>query len=384
MSEKQNRFEKALRHHCFDPEKITASYNDFRRECKLRIQYFYASGRELRVEWPLEFCIRLDHIKSAFHLISLGLQQEQLNCALILLLNREPGRCFMELLKTLLENGAYVKSMDQCTNFREHEVIRMLCTVPTDPTSRYYILGMYLHYCCVKSRKCVQCCSSPLCVECGEELCRDTDQYSPLNRLFNMTWYKSVEYLISRSLDIRSYWDKSFVTANRFYGSNHEDPYYYDCYEYGSSRETNVTMVPHIDISVISIMLRMATGSTFSRNIFDAYAEHCNSSRRTLKHALDFVKLLPLFYHVGVDIRDSPLLAHTEPRLEGYFTYRASLMGQPRTLRDLARLRVRVSLTGPNVLVSSETLSGVPTSIREMITMRRLDITLCLEPDCVI
>ena len=381
-SKKYHHFKQALK--SFNPERITALYNDLgRHECKINKYNAKDRGGKGSTEWPLEFCIRNNYIKSAQHLISLDLPQEQLNGGLIQALKQRPASCCTELIKALLKIGAYVKSSAWIKDFTRHyqynpehrlEVLRILCTIPTDPNSRYYTLGMFLHYCCIGSRNCQSFTLSPLCMM--------RDNVCETKSLFDMTWYKSVEYLISVGLVIQSYWNQTIVNANL------------KCLTELYGYETNTTLIPHIDISVMSIMIRLAAGSMFSKHMFHEYVMQyislahaprrspC-SHRKIVSHDKDFVKLLPLFYHTGVDVCDSPLAYIHEHRLEDYLTYRESIMGQPRTLQDLARLQVRITLTGPNILVSSRDLSGVPSYIREMITLRNLDVIHCLEPECV-
>ena len=274
---KYQQFERALKY--FIPNQITALYNDLgRHECKIikeysRYLYYntalqrWPSGVE---EWPLEFCIRKAYFESAHYLIDMGLPQEELNCGLKGVLKKHPDGRHTQLIKTLLKAGASLQSICWLDEFSNHyqlrpqqssEVLRSLCSIPTDPAIRFLILGMFLHYCCIGSRKC--------------ETMRDYEdcyERSRLDRnLFNMTWYNTMEYLISEGLDLHSYREQTVRKATSKYYS----------YFYLLPERRHALITPHIDTSIMSIMIRLSTGSTFSRNIFDEYiADNLRSGRQ--------------------------------------------------------------------------------------------------------
>ena len=246
-----------------------------------------------------------------------------------------------------------------------------MCTIPVDPASRSHNLGMFLHYCCLGSRKCHRFVYERTCVE----------RHRPDKSLFNITWYKTLEYLISKGLDLSSYRDRKVIDATHHY--------YTSCDSHYS------IFTSHIDTSIMSLMLRLATGSTITKQIFTEYAQqifhgvlnpppHYMSHRRDIvSHEQDLLDLLPLFYKVGVNVCDSGCrLMFTGPRQEQYSSYIAFLKEQPRSLRDLACLRVRLELSGANVMVSSQALIGLPMRIRDIIMLKPLDITRFLEPEC--
>ena len=194
----------------FKPERIAALYNELgRHECKISKQFSKKRSEKLKVgakseEWPLELCIRKNYIQSAHYLVSLDLPLVELNCGLEIALRKKAGTDFTELIKTLLKAGASVTSLvwfEQFTYRYQHktehssEVLRSLCTIPTDPASRYHSLGIFLHYCCIGSRKCQPFRYVQRCVV----------RHRPDESLFNITWYKTLEYLISNGLDLSSY-----------------------------------------------------------------------------------------------------------------------------------------------------------------------------------
>ena len=365
--QKYRKFEQALKY--FNSEQIAALYSELgRHECKFHTFWYD--------EWPLEFCIRKEYIKSAQCLINLGLPLEELNCGLEKALTKKPGTNYTELVKTLLKAGTSISSSrwldDLSLHYKykpEHisEVLRSLCAIPTDPTSRYLILGIFLHYCCMGSYKC------HLAHPYDERDCYMNEECKarPDKSLFNMTWYKTMEYLLSEGLHPLSYNDKSVREA------------------------TFCFITPHVDISVMSIMLRLSTGSTFSKNMFAEYVAHnsrtndlrsCaynNEKRDLASHEQDLLDLLPMFYHVGVDVCDTALVFEG-PGSEQYRSFCAYAKTQPRTLRDMACLRVRHTLPGPNVMCSVRALTGVPIGIRKILMLKNLDITHSLEPECIV
>ena len=356
---KYRKFEQALK--SFNPEQIAALYSELgRHECKIH-QLSYMDG-----EWPLTFCIRKDYIKSAHCLIDLDLSLEELNCGLEKALIKRPGSNYTELIKTLLKAGASIKSWGFHPRYvykpkHSSEVLRSLCTIPTDPTNRYHTLGIFLHYCCNGSHKCK--------LTYDHKDCYEGDYNRPDKSMLNLTWYKTMDYLLSEGLDPSSYHEKN----NR--------------------QATFGFMTPHIDIPVLSILLRLSTGSTFSKNIFADYVAYnlriidlrrrpfIHNNRRD--HEQDLLDLLPMFYHVGVDVCDSPLVFQGL-RLEQYRSFYSYAKTQPRTLRDMACLRVRLTLPGPNVLCSVQRLTCVPVGVRKMILLQNLDITHSLEPECMV
>ena len=379
-------FEQALKY--FQPERIAALYNELgRHECKINKRMSKKHSQNSKhcpdtEEWPLEFCIRRNYIKSAHYLVSLDLPLVELNCGLGIVLTKKAGAGYTELIKTLLKAGASVTSLvwfEQFTNRYQHktehssEVLRSMCTIPADPASRSHNLGMFLHYCCLGSRKCQQFVYHRTCAE----------RHRPDKSLFNITWYKTMEYLISKGLDLCSYRDQKVIDATH---------HYYSCCDSHYSIFTS-----HIDTSIMSLMLRLATGTTVTRQIFSEYAQQiCNGVLHPpphymrhrpdiVSHEQDLLDLLPLFYKVGVDVcAPGCRLMFTGPRQEQYSSYIAFLKEQPRSLRDLACLRVRLELPGPNVMVSSQALTGLPMRIRDIIMLKTLDIARSLEPESVI
>ena len=234
---------------------------------------------------------------------------------------------------------------------------------------------MFLHYCCIGSCRCKQLLHARDCIE--KHTCR------PDRSLFRMTWYKTLEYLISEGLDLRSYQDLKVVEATRDY--------------YQSSWCQHSFLTCHIDTAVMSMMIRLATGSTFtwfSRDIFIEYAQQISEvgvgelspyRENFVSHEQDLLDLLPMFYQVGVDVgAPSCRIIFTGPRREQYSSYIAFVEEQPRSLRDLACLRGRLALSGPNIMISSRTLTHLPVSLREMLTLKHLDITHYLEPESVV
>ena len=386
---KYQQFERALKY--FIPNQITALYNDLgRHECKIikeysRYLYYFSAWQRWPPgveEWPLEFCIRKAYFESAHYLIDMGLPQEELNCGLKRVLKKHPDGRHTQLIKTLLKAGASLKSIGWLEEFSNHyqfrpqqssEVLRSLCSIPTDPAIRFLIQGMFLHYCCIGSCRCQHYIYTEYCIA-AERLVHERSA-------FNATWYKTLEYLISEGLDLSTYMDQTVVEAT--------DQYYSDC------RTRYPSLTPHMDTSVMSIMIRLATGSTFSRNMFAQYSRGiCGIVRRSCSrgdmpenvggHERSSLDLLPMFYQVGVDVcaSDSRLI-FTGPRVEQYMEYITFLKEQPRSLRELARLRTRLALSGPNLMISSQALTDLPTSIQHMIMLKDLDITRSLEPESV-
>ena len=334
-------------------------------------------------EWPLGICIRKNYIKGAFYLISLGLPHEVLNCGLEIILIRKPAVNvdYTELIKTLLKAGALVTSFAWFREFVFHYqlkpdpcsgILHSLCSIPSVPITRYNILGMFLHYCCIGSCRCKQLLHSRCCIE--KHTCR------PDRSLFRTTWYKTLEYLISEGLDLRSYQDLKVVEATRDY--------------YQSSWCQHSFLTCHIDTAVMSMMIRLATGSTFSRDIFIEYAQQISEAafgelspyrENAVSHEQDLLDLLPMFYQVGVDVGAPRCrVIFTGTRQEQYSSYIAFVGEQPRSLRDLACLRVRIVLYGPNIMISSQTLTHLPVSLREMLMLKHLDVTHNLEPESVV
>ena len=376
-------FEEALKY--FKPERISALYNELgRHECKISKQISKKRSQKLKgctksEEWPLEFCIRKNYIQSAHYLVSLDLPLVELNRGLEIALRKKAGADYTELIKTLLKAGASVTSLVWFEQFthryqykteRSSEVLRSLCTIPTDSASRYHILGIFLHYCCIGSRKCQQFRYVRGCII----------RHRPDKSLFNVTWYKTLEYLISNGLDLSSYKDQKIVDATQ---------HYYACCD---SRYS--LFASHIDTSIMSLMLRFSTDSIVTRQIFTECAQQIryevshpyNGFRRDIvSHEQDMLDLLPMFYQVGVDVC-APVcgLVFSGPRREQYSSYNAYFTEQPRRLRDIACLRVRLSLSGPNVMISSQALTGLPMRIRDIIMLKHLDITRSLEPESVI
>ena len=377
---KYQKFKRALK--LFNPTQITILYNDLGgQQCKFKqrlpkICVQKSKGCPDAEEWPLEFCIRKHYIKSTHYLIELGLSLEHLTCGLEMALTKTPRANLSELIKTLLKAGPSITSFVWLEQFVKHyadnpkqsnEVLRSLCSIPTDPTIRYHILGMFLHYCCTTSRNYDEIIHTNNCCH----------RFRLDISLFNISWYKTLEYLIFEGLDLRAYKDKELVDATL------------DCYKFCQNRYSSPT--PHMDTSIMSIMIRLATGSAFSEIIFAEYAQqNCevilyrfHSRRDTGGHEQEFLELLPMFYHVGIDVCSPRFqVVFTGRRVEQYSGYIASLKEHPRALRDIACLRVRHALSGPNVLISSRALTGLPTSIREMLTLQTLDITRSLEPEC--
>ena len=331
------------------------------------------------VEWALEFCIQKNYIESAQYLVSLGLPFEELNCGLEKILKKKRITGYVELIKSILKAGASVKSCMWLIKFSERhqhepeqnaEVLRSLCTTPSEPAFRYHILGMLLHYCCLWSGRCQW---SQYLGHCTERI-----GYAA-NNMFNMTWYKTLEFLISEGLDVRSFKDEKVIDSVRdYYGFCHTCPKF---------------VTPHIDTSVLSIMIRLSTGSTLSKIIFAEYVDYSSQMSRRysdkrlnpdiIRHKQDLLDLLPMFYHVGVPVCESTLM-FAGYMDDHYLSYLAAVKDRPRTLMNLACLRVRAALSGPNVLCSSQALAGVPTRIREIITFKNLDTTNLLEPEGVI
>ena len=378
---KYQEFERALEY--FAPEQIAALYDELgRHKCKINKRYSLDLEPHTSLQqWPLEFCIRNNHIESACYLIDLGLPIEELNCGLENILSKMPETNYPGLIKKLLKAGASLKSCSWLQLFSDYhqlkpelssEILRCLCSIPTDHTDRHLTLGMFLHYCCIGSCRCQQYIYTEYC---SERLVHERSA-------FNATWYKTLEYLISEGLDLSTYMDQKVVEAT--------DQYYSDC------RTRYPSLTPHMDTSIMSIMIRLATGSTFSRNIFAQYSRgicgivlnsYYNGDMRedVGGHERSLLDLLPMFYQVGVDVcaSDSRLI-FTGPRVEQYMEYIAFLKEQPRSLRELACLRTRLALSGPNLMISSQALTDLPTSIQHMIMLKDLDMTRSLEPESVI
>ena len=383
LGKKYQQFERALQ--CFNPERIAALYDALgRHECETKEQLSKTCSQNLEIslgseEWPLGICIQKNYIKSAFYLISLGLPREELNCGLEMVLTKRPVVNYAELIKTFLRARASVTSFVWFKEFVFHYqhkpdlcsgILHSLCSIPSDPITRYNILGMFLHYCCIGSCRCKQLLFSRGCIK----------KHRPDRSLFRITWYKTLEYLISEGLDLRSYKDLKVVEATRHY------------YQWSESLHSFHTC--HIDTAVMSMMIRLATGSTLSRDIFIKYAQQISRAaldelsayrQNAVSHEQDLLDLLPMFYQVGVDVGAPRCqVIFTGPRREQYSSYIAFVEKQPRSLRDAACLRVRLALSGPNVMISSRALTRLPVSLRETLMLKHLDITHYLEPESVV
>ena len=149
---------------------------------------------------------------------------------------------------------------------------------------------MFLHYCCVGSCRCQPVLYPYGCIE----------KHRPDRSLFGTTWYLTLEYLISEGLDLRTYKDLKFVEATRHY------------HQWSESHHSFLTS--HIDTAVMSMMIRLDTGSTFSRDIFAKYAQQISWAATddhdsAVNHEQDLLDLLPMFYQVGVVPPDADLFS---------------------------------------------------------------------------